>query len=106
MNGKAWTANPLLVGLLLLVLGVPCTFAADDKKSDDPCAPKPLDASNSNKIHEMSPEARLLPDPPDPNSFKADPCGVYQKPYDSAAELEIYGGKRMIPRPKPPIEWG
>ena len=28
MNGRAWTATPLPVGLLLLALGVPCTAAA------------------------------------------------------------------------------
>jgi hypothetical protein len=104
MNGKAWTANPLLVGLLVLALGVPCASAADDKKSDDPCAPKPFDVSNSNKIHEMSPGVRLLDDPPDPRWFKADPC--YQQPYNSDAEQEIYIGRHMIDRPRPPIEWG
>jgi hypothetical protein len=125
MNGKAWIANPLLAGLLVLALGVPCTFAADGKKSDDtspeaklpaappaegslkdnPCPPKPLAASTG---HDMSPEARLLPDPPDPKSFKPDPC--YEQPYDSAAELGIYrndpNGRHMISRPRPPIEYG
>jgi hypothetical protein len=118
MNGKAWTATPFLVGLLALTLGVPCAFA-DEKKSDDtspeaklsdasppdnmknPCVPKPLNKSDN---HSMSPEATLLPDPPDPRWFKDDPC--YQQPYDSAAELEIYSGKRAIDRPRPPIEWG
>jgi len=108
MNGKAWTVNPLLVGLLVglvvLALGVPCAFAADDKKSDDPCAPKPFDVSNAHKEHEMSSEAKLLTDPPDPAWFKADPC--YPQPYDSAKELEIYIGKRSIDRPQPPVQLG
>ena len=47
MNGKAWTANPLLVGLLLLALGVPCAFAADDRSP----APEPLDASTQRARH-------------------------------------------------------
>jgi hypothetical protein len=98
MNRKAWTANPLLIGTLLLALGVPCIVAADET----PCIPKPLPANTGN--HDMSPEARLLPDPPDPKSFKADPC--YTQPYDSAAELDIYGGRAMIDRPRPPVELG
>jgi hypothetical protein len=105
MNGKAWTVNPLLVvGLLLLALGVPRTLDADDRKSDDPCTPKRLDFHNANKKHDMSPEARLLPDPPDQDSFKADPC--YPPAYDSVAELQIYSGKHMIDRPQPPIQLG
>jgi len=101
VNRKVWTANPLLLGLVVLVLGIPCTFAADDKTSDDPCTPKPLYASTG---HDMSPEARLLPDPPDPKSFKSDPC--YPEAYDSAAELEIYSGRHVIDRPRPPVELG
>jgi len=108
MNGKAWTANPLLVGLpvglLVLALGAPCVFAAEDKKSDVPCTPKPFDVSNAHKEHEMSSEAKLLPDPPDPAWFKADPC--YPQPYDSAAELDVYSGKRGIDRPQPPVQLG
>ena len=106
MNRRVWTANPLLVGLLVLALGVPCAFAADDSKSDDvspeakplaaspaegpvkddPCTPKPLPANNDK--HDIDPEARLLPGPPDPKSFKKDPC--YKEGYDSASELKIY----------------
>jgi hypothetical protein len=102
MNGKTWTVNPFLVGLLLLVLGIPSAFAADDQKSDEPCVPKPLPAGTGD--HDVSPEATLLPEPPDPKWFKPDPC--YLDPYDSAAELEIYSGKKMIDRPRPPVELG
>src|SRR5216684_2193282 len=116
MNGKSWTANPLLVGLFVVVLGVSSANAGDDKSSNDispadqaaapvkpdPCTPKPLPPASSE--HSVDPAAKLLPDAPDPNLFKPDPC--YQQPYDSAAELEIYGGKRRIVRPRPPIEWG
>lgn len=98
MNRKVWTANPLLIGTLLLALGVPCAVAADEA----PCVPKPLPANKGN--HDMSPEARLLPDPPGPELFKADPC--YTQPYDSAAELDIYSGRTMIDRPRPPVELG
>ena len=51
----------------------------------------------------MSPEAKLLPDPPDPESFKSDPC--YQEPYDSAAELDIYGGEAPSTAPSRPSSW-
>src|SRR5947199_1751010 len=104
MNGKTWTANPLLLGMLWLALGVPCALAADDNKSDAPCIPKPFDTSNSHKEHEMSPGAKLLPEPPDPAWFKSDPC--YPEAYDAAAELDIYGGRRAIDRPRPPVELG
>jgi len=101
MNRKAWTANPLLLGALLLALGVACkTIPMDYKKS--PCVPKPLPESPGK--HDMSPEARLLSGPPNPEWFKADPC--YQQPYDSAAELDIYKGRKMIDRPRPPVELG
>ena len=70
MNGKAWTANPLLAGMLLLALGVPCAFADDDKKTDVPCTPKPFDVSNSHKEHDMSPEAKLLPEVNDGRTSK------------------------------------
>jgi hypothetical protein len=113
MNRKVWTANPLLAGMLLLALGVPCAFAADaadakkdDKKSDAPCVPKPrpFDVSNSHKEHAMSPGVTLLPDPPDPAWFKSDPC--YPEAYDSKAELDIYGARRAIDRPQPPVQLG
>src|ERR1700733_6779346 len=97
MNGKAWTANPLLLGMLWLALGVPCALAADpatadaqqgdapqDAKPNDtadvrkgdtaPCVPKPFDTGNAHKEHDMSPQAKLLPEPPDPTWFKSDPC--------------------------------
>jgi len=100
MNGKARIAKPFLGGLLMLSLAAPRLAAADEKK--DPCEPKPLPASTS--PHEMSPEAKLLPEPPDPRFFKADPC--YLQPYDASEELKVYSGKKMIDRPRPPIEWG
>jgi hypothetical protein len=102
MNGKAWTATPLvigLVGLVVLAVGVPYA-AADDPK---------VEVFVERKGPEMSPEAKVIgdpnhPDPPAAGSFKRDP--EYTEPYDAAAELEIYSGKKMIDRPRPPIEWG
>ena len=61
MNGKAWTANPWLLGMLLLALGVPCALAADAAAAADaapaaaaqkgdapaPCVPRPFDTSNA-----------------------------------------------------------
>jgi hypothetical protein len=114
MNEKPWTAPPLrvasLVGLLVLALGIPCAAAAaDDQKTagtaseaKKPCVPKPLLAPSDH--HDMSPDATLLPEAPDPNWFKSDPC--YQQDYNSAEELAIYSGKTMIDRPRPPVELG
>src|SRR5947209_4403506 len=96
MNGKA-CANLSLAGLLVLILGVPCAFGADD----DP------------KMHDMSPEAKLLPGPPADGSFTPDP--VYPQPYDAQAQLDIYGNvidktgqRHMNPNPTgvPPVELG
>ena len=102
MNGKAWTANPLLLGLLLLSLGVPCAFAADDESAAAPAGEK--------AGPEMSPEARVIgdpdhPDPPAEGSFKPDPS-YEDEPYDAEAQLAIYGGKHMNKTADPPIELG
>jgi hypothetical protein len=121
MNAKAWTVTPWLAGVLWLALSVPCALAAetaaaadaaDAKKGDAPCVPKPkpFDVSNSHKEHAMSPEAKLLPEPPDPAWFKADPC-YPEEAYDSKAELDIYSGegehpRQAIDRPRPPVELG
>jgi hypothetical protein len=103
MNGKAWTATPLLVGLLLLVLGAGCASVPHVEKSElSPCVPKLLPPPGDH--HEMSPAATLLPESPDPRWFKPDPCNL--DPYDADAELKIYSGKRPIDRPRPPVELG
>jgi hypothetical protein len=117
MNGKAWTANPLLVGLLVIVLGVPTILVAEDKTSNDvstaeqaaapgvkqdPCVPKPLPPASGD--HSVDPAAKLLPEAPDASLFKPDPCVT--DAYDPDAELKVYSGKKMIDRPRPPIEWG
>jgi len=109
MNRKTWTATPLLGALLLFVLGMPCTAAADDSRADDlpstakdPCVPKPLPPNSGE--HAMSAAARMLPESADPSWFKPDPC--YEQPYDPASELAIYGSRTMIDRPRPPLELG
>jgi hypothetical protein len=123
MNGKAWTATPLfrglLVGLLVLGIGVPTVFAAEDQAGNaapearfldqpatsgnaEPCTPKRIPESTGD--HLMSQGATLLPGPTDPRAFKSDPC--YLDPYDPAAELGIYTGRQMIDRPRPPVELG
>jgi hypothetical protein len=101
MNAKGSTANPLLVGLIALALGVPCAFGQGSPK-DDRCKPKPLPPNSGN--HDVDHDATVVPGPTDPNSFKADPC--YLDAYDSAAELGIYTNRQMIDRPRPPIELG
>src|SRR6266436_3901922 len=96
MKRKASTANPLLVGFLLLVIGVPCAFAqapADEKKAP-----------------EMSPGVTMLPGPPAEGSFIPDP--VYPEPYSAEDQLAIYENgetkRHMNPNPTgvPPVELG
>src|SRR5437867_6835628 len=92
MNRKASPANPLLVALLLLVIGVPYAFAqaaADDKKN-----------------HDMSPEAKILSGPPAEGSFAPDP--VYPEAYNAKHQLDIYDARHMNPNPTgvPPVELG
>ena len=84
MNRMASTANPVLVGLLLVAAGVPCAFAQE--------APAK---------HDMSPEARILPGPPAPDSFIPD--HHYPDTYSAQDQLGIYanvadggtGGKKQ-----------
>ena len=91
MNRKAWTANPLLLGLLLLALGAPRAFAA----AEGP---------------EMSPEATMLGDletlgEPSEGWFKPDPKYDHE-PYDAEAQLAIYDKKHMNRTANPPVELG
>ena len=95
MNRMASTANPVLVGLLLVAAGVPCAFAQE--------APAK---------HDMSPEARILPGPPAPDSFIPD--HHYPDTYSAKDQLGIYanvadGGTRHTnPNPTgvPAVEAG
>ncbi len=102
MNRKASTANPFLVGLLLLAVSVPCAFA------------QTTDAGK--KAPDMSPEAKLLPGQPAADSFMPSPA--YEDPYDAKEQLKIYstepdekggeGPRHMNPNPTgvPPVELG
>lgn len=102
MNKKAWTANPLLLGLLLLAWIVPCAFAG---AADSP------QADHGEKMGpEMSPEAKVLgdpdhPDPPAEGSFTPDP-NYENEPYDAEEQLAIYDSKHMNKTANPPIELG
>jgi len=91
MNRKSSIANPFLVGLFLLAAGVSGAFAQEPPDSQK---------------HDMSPEAKLLPGPPAEGSFIPDP--VYPEPYDSQAQLDVYGTKHMNPNPTgvPAVEVG
>lgn len=93
MNRKSSTANPFLVGLLLLAAAAPGAFAQETPPPDS-------------QKHDMSPEAKLLPDPPAEGSFVPDP--VYPQPYDPQAQLDIYGTKHLNPNPTgvPAVQWG
>src|SRR6185295_10283464 len=111
MNGKTWTANPLLLGLLLLALGVPCAFAS---AAEEPQAA----AAGEKEVPKMSPEATMLGDlkhldPPADGWFIHDPT-IYDGPYDAQAQLDIYGpqsspgkpGKHMNRTANPPVDLG
>ena len=101
MNGRAWTANTLPVGLFLLALGVPGALLAADE---------PAPSAAAKKGPETSPEAKVLgdpdhPDPPAAGSFSPGP--VYDDmAYDTDAELEVYSGKHLNPTAKPPVQLG
>src|SRR6185369_2020041 len=106
MNRRVWTATPLLTGLLVLALGAPCAItAADDPAQAATAGEKPAgEKTVEKKPPEMSPEARILPDPPGPESFGPQP--EYPQPYDPVEELAIYGGKHMNPTAFPPLDLG
>src|SRR2546423_7153487 len=92
MKRNASTANPFLVGLLLLAAGLPCAFAQSP----------PVDST----AHSMSDAAKLLPGLPAEGSFIPDP--VYPEPYDPQAQIDIYDKKHLNPNPTgvPPVEIG
>lgn len=103
MNGKARTANPLLLGLLLLALlalSTPAAFAEEPQAA----------AGGQKEGPETSPEVRILgdpnhPDPPAEGSFSPDPS--YEgEPYDAEEQLAIYGGKHMNRTANPPVDLG
>ena len=105
MNRQPLSANTLPIGLLLLALGVPCTFAAAADAAEAEAAD-----DGEKKGPEMSPEARLVgdpdnPDPPAEGSFGPDPS-YEDKPYDAEAQLAIYGGRHMNPTARPLFELG
>jgi len=91
MNRKSSTANPFLVGLLLLAAAAPGAFSQEPPDSQK---------------HDMSSTAKLLSGPPSEGSFVPDP--VYPDPYDPQAQLDIYGAKHLNPNPTgvPAVEWG
>jgi hypothetical protein len=80
MNGKHWFA-----AFLVFALAVPCSVIAQE--------------------HEMSPEAKLLPGKPGPESFGPQPQHD-GRPYDAKAELDVYGGKHLNRTTFPPIDLG
>src|SRR5438445_9380341 len=61
-------------------------------------------AADDNKPPEMSPEVKLLPGTPGPESFGAQP--EYTAPYDAGAELAVYNKKYMNKTAFPPVDLG
>jgi hypothetical protein len=71
-----------------------------------PALPEPPEAHAAEHVRppvEMAPEAK-------PAKFKREHFGpdpsYADTPYDPKAQLDVYGGKRHIDAPRPPIEWG
>src|SRR5437773_939116 len=91
MNAKA-LENRLLAGLLVCALTVPAALAAEDDK----------------KSHDMSPEAKLLPDDPIKNGWFAPDTTAYDGPYEPQEQQDIYAKKYMNPNPTgvPPVQLG
>src|SRR5687767_3320992 len=107
MNGKAWTANPWLAGVLLLVLGAPCAVA---RAADAPEADAPAAEAGDKEAPEMSPEAKLLGhlehiEAPADGWFTKNPTR-YDGPYDAQEQLDIYGKKYLNRTARAPIELG
>ncbi len=134
MNRHAWTATALFRGLLLLVLVLPCAFAAAQEAADEAAgATADTDAGEtSGRVPtwtdekkpgpRMSSEARIIgdpdhPDPPAEGSFRPGPS-YDDHVYSAEAQLQIYRqqtvgedgetlpGKHLVPTAKPPIELG
>jgi hypothetical protein len=92
MKRRYWIATSFLAALLVLARGA---SAADE--------PQPA-ADRGKDVHEMSPEARILPGTPGAESFGAQPS--YTEPYDANAQLAIFGSKHMDRTAFPPIDLG
>lgn len=99
MKAKNRIPNALLAGLLVLALGVPRAFAADA-----PQTPTADEKADEKKPPEMSPEARLLPGEPGPESFGPQP--THEGPYRADEELAVYSGKHMNRTAFPPVDLG
>ncbi len=103
--------SALLTGLALLALSplVAGEVPRRGATTGAPAIPEPAegrvrgDHEHARKPVEMAPEAK--PAEFVREDFGPDPSYA-DKPYDPAAQLEIYGGKRRVDAPRPPIEWG
>ena len=82
---------------------------AEQVRPSLPSIPEPADGKvrgegeHQTKPTEMSPEAQAAEVTRE--LFGPDPSYA-DKPYDVEAQLAIYGGKRAVNGPRPPIEWG
>lgn len=103
MNGKTWTANPLLVAIFLLAPG------ASRGAADVPAWVAEAEAAEKREP-KMSPEAKLLGhlehlEAPAGGWFTPNPTR-YDGPYDADAQLAIYDKKELVPPRPRPLELG
>lgn len=96
MREKAWIANPLAIGLLLLLVGAAPGPADADSDGDS-------DAEHGAKAPiEMSPEARLVEED-DIGALFAPPPNYDDHTYDADANTGIYRDKHALKTADPPI---
>lgn len=119
MNSRHPTVRSPRLGALALVLAACMAGAsvhaelprrsAEPVRPTLPAIPEPAegqvhgDGHGARKPTEMSPEAQATE--VSHELFGPDPSYA-DKPYDVEAQLAIYGNKRAVPGPRPPIEWG
>ncbi len=82
-------ASILLLGLLVLVLAVPCAFAQEEHKSE----------------HDMAPEAKLVDTDPVAGGWFGPDATYADQPYDAQAQLDIYD-KKYENEAVQPIQFG
>ena len=118
---KTQRLHPLFVGLVLLTAlwlaaWAPRTAAETAEAETTETTAEAADTENADTAGtvkagpQMSPEARVIgdpdhPEPPPEGSFGPDPS--YEgATYDPEAQLDIYGGKRLVRTARPLIELG
>lgn len=105
MSGKAWTANPLPLALLVLAIGTRGAYATGEQcRPTDPVEPPPINGPWQQADPEMSSEAKLVGEPAT-DAFAPDPTR-YDVAYAGQEQIDIYGTKHLNPTANPPFLLG